>query len=668
MKIIDKYLLKSFLITFTTVFVILFFIFVLQSIWLFIAELAGKDLDFGTIFKFIFYYSPIMVPLVLPLSILLASIMTFGSFAENYEFAAMKSGGISLRRAMKFLIVCTSVFSLIAFLFANNIIPEAQYRFVNLRKNILQTKPAMAIGEGQFNKIGTTTTIKVEKKSGENGEFLEGITMHMKKGEFGPVTTVIKAKNGVLKSDESTNLLQLDLLDGNYYEDIQSQKIEERDKLPFAKSSFKKYTINIDLARLNGSSEEGGEIINAFNMLSMNELKYTIDSLDSNYKKDIVSFSENIDKDSQNLSNVLEGTTSQSPVVLKSNIENKENLLELFPNDKKLILLEVAKSNISNTLFTIDNYKNDLEMKKKYINDFWIAYYDKILVAYSCLLMFFIGAPLGAIIRKGGLGLPIVFAVLIFIIFNFANTFGKKLAGQDAIHPFLGVAAGAIILTPFAILFTYRATNDMGLTIDLDWLIHPINKLFKIKNSNDFKFNQSIISLKNISLDSNDEDVIKLNSFNEESLISVVKNYKQFSYSNEFRIKALKILEQKGISQEQLLESNNLYNLKYLKLVSYSDLYKKQTLLALIFNLLSYTVIINLTNLLVLIFGFISVILMYYFLNKSSESLNEIKRITKREDSFVPTFIAYFFGLVLFIFIFSYNRYRLKEVISEFNN
>ncbi len=107
MKIIDKYLLKSFLITFATVFVILFFIFVLQSIWLFIAELAGKDLDFMTILKFISFYSPIMVPLVLPLSILLASIMTFGSFAENYEFAAMKSGGISLQRAMKYLIIGT---------------------------------------------------------------------------------------------------------------------------------------------------------------------------------------------------------------------------------------------------------------------------------------------------------------------------------------------------------------------------------------------------------------------------------------------------------------------------------------------------------------------------------------------------------------------------------
>jgi lipopolysaccharide export system permease protein len=483
MKIIDKYLLKSFLITFTTVFVILFFIFVLQSIWLFIAELAGKDLDFITIFKFIFYYSPIMVPLVLPLSILLASIMTFGSFAENYEFAAMKSGGISLRRAMKFLVICTLVLSTIAFLFANNIIPEAQYRFVNLRKSILQTKPAMAIGEGQFNKIGTTTTIKVDKKSGENGEFLDGITMHMKKGEFGPITTVIKAKKGVLKSDETTNLLQLDLLDGNYYEDIYSQKMEEREKLPFAKSSFKKYTINIDLAKLNGTSDEGGEIINAFNMLTMSELKFTIDSLNLIYNRDIVSYSENIDKASQNLTEVLQ-TNSQNSLVVPSNLKPSTDLLEIFSKEKQSVLLEVAKSNISNTIFSLENYNTDLDMKKKYINDYWLSYYDKILVAYSCLLMFFIGAPLGAIIRKGGLGLPIVFAILIFIVFNFANTFGKKLAGQNAIHPFIGVAAGALILTPFAILLTYRATNDMGLTIDLDWLINPLKNIYNKLTNN----------------------------------------------------------------------------------------------------------------------------------------------------------------------------------------
>jgi lipopolysaccharide export system permease protein len=482
-KIIDKYILKTFLITFTVVFVILFFIFVLQSIWLFIAELAGKDLDAMTIFKFIFYYSPIMVPLVLPLSILLASIMTFGSFAENYEFAAMKSGGISLGRAMKYLIVCSVLFSGIAFLFANNIIPEAQYRFINLRKSIIQTKPAMAIGEGQFSKIGTTTFIHVAKKSGENGSFLEGITMHMKKGEFSTVTTVIKAKKGVLKSDESTNLLQLDLLDGNYYEDIQPKKFEERDKLPFAKSSFKKYTVTIDLAKLNGASEDGAEIVNAYNMLNMSELKYTIDSLQSSFNKDVLSYSENIDKTTESLT-----ANAIVPVVNKVELPKSkkvaDDLMSLFPSDKKALVLDVAKNNINNTIFSLDGYKTDLEFKQNNINDHWIGYYDKLLVAYSCLLMFFIGAPLGAIIRKGGLGLPIVFAILIFIIFNFANTFGKKLAGQDAIPPFIGVAAGALILTPFAILFTYRATKDMGLTIDLDWLIAPIKKMLTKQNTN----------------------------------------------------------------------------------------------------------------------------------------------------------------------------------------
>jgi lipopolysaccharide export system permease protein len=483
MKIIDKYLLKSFLITFATVFVILFFIFILQSIWLFIAELAGKDLDAITILKFIFYYSPIMVPLVLPLSILLASIMTFGSFAENYEFAAMKSGGISLGRAMKYLIVCSVLFSGIAFLFANNIIPEAQYRFINLRKTIVQTKPAMAIGEGQFSKIGTTTSIHVEKKSGENGSFLEGVTMHMKKGEFGTVTTVIKAKKGILKSDESTNLLQLNLLDGNYYEDIQPKKFEERDKLPFAKSSFKQYTVTIDLAKLNGASDDGAEIVNAYNMLNMSELKYTIDSLQSSFNKDVLSYSENIDKTTETITaNAIVPVVNR--VELPKSKKVSDDLISLFSSDKKALVLDAAKNNVNNTIFTLDGYKTDLEFKQNNINDHWIGYYDKILIAYSCLLMFFIGAPLGAIIRKGGLGLPIVFAILIFIIFNFANTFGKKLAGQDAISPFIGTAAGALILTPFAILFTYRATKDMGLTIDLDWLLAPIKKMFTKQNTN----------------------------------------------------------------------------------------------------------------------------------------------------------------------------------------
>lgn len=218
-------------------------------------------------------------------------------------------------------------------------------------------------------------------------------------------------------------------------------------------------------------------------MLNMSELKYTIDSLQTTFNKDVTAYSDNLDKSAESLAMVYNVPVSSSVVVPKTT-KLTGDLVDLFPTDKKTLVLDVAKNNINNTIFTIDGYKTDLEFKQNNINDHWIGYYDKILIAYSCLLMFFIGAPLGAIIRKGGLGLPIVFAVLIFITFNFANTFGKKLAGQDALHPFIGTAAGALILTPFAILFTYRATNDMGLTIDLDWLIVPIKKLLTKRNTN----------------------------------------------------------------------------------------------------------------------------------------------------------------------------------------
>ena len=282
------------MITFTTVFVILFFIFVLQGIWLFIAELAGKDLDFFTILKFLSFYSPTIVPLVLPLSVLLAAIMTFGSFAENYEFAAMKSSGISLQRAMKMLTITIGVLSLVSFFFANNVIPDAQYKFINLRKTIVQQRPAMAIAEGQFNTIGTSN-IKVDKKSGENGEKLEGVTMHIKNSNMGlGANTIIKAKNGLLSSDNTSNYLQLELYDGYYYEDIHPKNYEERKRLPFAKSSFKKYIINIDLSKLNQSEMDNDASITSEKMLTIPELMYTIDSLDKNYKKEVISFADNI--------------------------------------------------------------------------------------------------------------------------------------------------------------------------------------------------------------------------------------------------------------------------------------------------------------------------------------------------------------------------------------
>lgn len=471
MKILDKYLLKTFLITFTTVFVILFFIFILQTVWLFISELAGKDLDLILVVKFLLFSMPRIIPLVLPLSVLLASIMTFGNLAENYEFAAMKSSGISLQRAMRVLIAFIFVLSIVAFWFANNVIPFAEYKFVNFRKNIAQAKPAMAIAEGQFNDVGTYN-IKVNKKSGENGNILTGVTIHEKANNVGENKTVIKAKNGKLISNEKSSILKLVLNDGYYYQDVTPKKYEDRAKLPFVKAAFKKQIINIDLSELN-KVDDNQEISSTNGMLNVNELRYTLDSLNKNLDNEIVSFSENI--------NQRVGIKKQPSIVIKTEKKKKSlpnDLLSLYDNKQKLAIIKMAVSNVTSNTYSIESTQKELKDKQRDINKHLTALYEKFVIAFACFLMFFIGAPLGAIIRKGGLGLPIVFAVLIFITFHFINTFGKRLSQEGGMSPFMGSWMSSFILLPLAVLLTYRATNDNGL-INFDAITTPMSQLFQ---------------------------------------------------------------------------------------------------------------------------------------------------------------------------------------------
>ncbi|TAF71808.1 MAG: YjgP/YjgQ family permease [Flavobacterium sp.] len=475
MKILDKYLLKSFLITFTTVFVILFFIFILQTVWLFITELAGKDLDFIMIVKFLLFSMPRIIPLVLPLSVLLASIMTFGSFSENYELAAMKSSGISLQRCFRTLIIFISLLSIVAFMFANNVIPYAEYKFMSFRRNIAQVKPALAIAEGQFNTVGVYN-IKVNKKSGDKGNFLSGVTIHKKSLMGDGNKTVIKAKTGELISNEESNLLQLVLKDGYYYEDVTPKKYEDREKMPFVKSSFKRDIINIDLSKLNTTAVEDTKDSNTKGMLDVSELVYTIDSLSKSKATEAKSFSENIN---QKVTIPLASTTTPTnDTVKKTKKLNTKDPLAPFTDDEKATVYKNALANTQSTVVSIDGTLSDLKLKQKNINSHEFVIYEKFVIAFACFLMFFIGAPLGAIIRKGGIGLPIVFAVLIFITFHFINTFGKRISQEDGLTPFVGAWMSSFILTPLAVLLTYRAINDIGL-INMDRITEPFQKLVK---------------------------------------------------------------------------------------------------------------------------------------------------------------------------------------------
>lgn len=481
MKILDRYLLKTYLITFASVFVILFFIFILQTVWLFISELAGKDLDVIMVFKFLLFASPKIVLMILPLSVLLASIMSFGDLAENYEFAAMKSAGISFERTLRPLGIFILALSLCSFFFANNVVPYAEYKFTNFRTNLAQVKPALAIAEGQFSNIGNFN-IKVDKKKGDKGQFLEGVTIHKKSNLGEGAKTVIKSKSGELISSEESNTLQLLLKDGYYYEDVTPKNFQDRDKIPFAKAYFKTYTINIDLSKLN-QIDQTSDSHSASYMLSLDKLVYSVDSLNTSYNKELASVADNVYQRSGIIVyNQLDSLTPKKP--------KTSDILALLKNEDKLKVLEMAHSDATSTRQNIEMNSLMFEARQKEINEHWLSIHEKFVIGFACLLMFFIGAPLGAIIRKGGLGLPIVFAMLIFITFHFLNTFGKKVAQESGIPPFLGAWISSIVLTPLAYYLTKKAINDNG-SINFDVITDPFKKLFeKITQRNKIQQNE----------------------------------------------------------------------------------------------------------------------------------------------------------------------------------
>ncbi|MDA0780606.1 MAG: LptF/LptG family permease, partial [Bacteroidetes bacterium] len=236
LPLLDRYILKSYLTILVSFFFILMFIFIIQTVWVFIDEFAGKGLDVSVLLRFLLYYSPKLIPLVLPLTILLASIMTFGNFAERYEFAAMKSAGISLMRAMRPLIVVNSIACLATFYVANTVIPLAEFKTYNLRKNLSKMRPALAIIEGMFNDIGESN-IKVARKYGENDKLLENVIIH-EKSPNQVNNVVIKAARGELKSEEVNEGLQLVLYDGYRYEEV-VQKNKHKKNDPHNRIAFK---------------------------------------------------------------------------------------------------------------------------------------------------------------------------------------------------------------------------------------------------------------------------------------------------------------------------------------------------------------------------------------------------------------------------------------------
>ncbi len=446
------------------------FIFVLQTIWLYIGELAGKDLDAEVILKFLLYFSPKLVPLVLPLTILLTSIMTFGAFAENYEFAAMKSSGISLGRAMRGLTVFIVFISLIAFFFANNVIPAAEFKSINLRKNIAQLKPAMAISEGIFNDIGTFN-IKVEEKSGENDQYLTDVIIHQK-NKTGGNSTVIKAKEGELVGSTDSDVLSLILKEGNYYDEVEPSDYKKRKRKPFTKSYFDEYVINIDLSDFNNVDLEDETYNSTHGMLKISELDESIDSFSVSYNKRMADFRKSM-YTRTGLPNLKINYNPKDTV-----LDKEKDLLSYFDTYDGAQISNLALGTVNSALAHLGMKKQEFKVSIVQINKFEIALHEKYALSIACIVLFFVGAPLGAIIRKGGMGLPIVVAILLFLTYHFIGIFAKNSAENGSISPFVATWLSTWIMMPLGVYLTYRATTDQGLFV-FDNFIEPFKKLFK---------------------------------------------------------------------------------------------------------------------------------------------------------------------------------------------
>ncbi|MEQ6123815.1 LptF/LptG family permease [Pseudotenacibaculum sp. MALMAid0570] len=478
MKVIDRYILKSFLIPFLATFFIVLFVLVMQFLWLAFESIAGKGISIFFILKFLYYTSLVVSAQALPIAVLLSSIMALGNLSENYEFAAAKSAGISLVRFLRPLIAFTFIISIFNFFLLNNVLPYATLKQKNLTINIRKKKPALALVPGSFNTEIPHYQIKFDEKYGKEKNFLKKVLIYDLSSGKGN-KKVITAETGKIITEEGSKYMTLVLYDGYYYEEHTKKvtRANEINKMPASSANFKEYSFNIDISSFSDDDLEQEKFKNSFNMLSLGQLNDTIPIMKVDYDEYVDSRSRTIYRKV----NANKLYNSQDSIV-KYKLEKET--LDNFNNIGKLSILSGAISSAKASINNAESYNKAMKVKRKRLNLYDVEFHNRIAFSLSCLILFFIGAPLGSIIRKGGFGLPMILAISIYVIYFFANTFGRNLAEESSITAIQGAWVSSVIMIPFAFFLTRRASKGMGL-FNIDVFLQPITKIFKKKDSND---------------------------------------------------------------------------------------------------------------------------------------------------------------------------------------
>lgn len=454
-KKLDILIVRAFVGPFLVTFLISLFVLVMQFFWLYIDDLVGKNVDFIILMKLIGVVAITWVPLALPLALLLSSIMTFGNLGETFEIVAIKSAGIPLLRFMRPLLLVTIGLSIVAFFFANNIIPYAQLKLARIKYDIIVAKPAFDIKEGVFyNKIDGYV-IKLGKKEKDDSTIRNIVIYERTQGQ-GLQDNLLVAESGIMRVTPDSRFLEFIMKNGWRYQEKGQRQTTNTE---FIRLGFKEYKKVFDLKSFKMNNTEDSNFRYDPKMLSIRQLNVVMDSMrrtNKNYSKRAA-----IEIDPYFTFPKYADTGWIKTDTLKPT--KATSFASLIADSIRTIVYDRSANQSSGAGTNISLLADDYSRKMESFNSHEIEWHRKFTLSVACIVLFLIGAPLGAIIRKGGLGTPLVFAVVFFVLFHLLNTFGEKFARGDVTSPFVGMWLSTIVLIPIGAFLTYKAMRDSQL-------------------------------------------------------------------------------------------------------------------------------------------------------------------------------------------------------------
>jgi lipopolysaccharide export system permease protein len=492
MKRLHWYIIKSFLGPFFMTFFIVLFVLLMQFLWKYVDDLVGKGLEFDVLAEMMFYASFALLPYAFPLAMLLASIMTMGALGENYELVAIKSSGISLFRIMRPLIFIAVIITLTAFYFSNNVLPHTNLRFTTLLYSVKEQRPELVLQEGVFTNEMDGYSIKVGAKDRKTNMLFDLLIYDHTDNKANQSVTV--ADSGYLRITEDKRYMVLNLFNGiNYTEEQDNARRDER-TYPFRRDKFDEQTIRVKVRNFEFNRRDESIFKNTYRMLNINQLLVMEDSLNTEYYNRLRNFMLQVNLNTtitKRMYNLTAPHDSLKRELIADSPDTIINFTEYYNGLDKWIKAEIAGSALGNTRTNMQNinlFEDQLYNRKKNINKHEMERHRKFTLSIAVLIFFFIGAPLGAIIRKGGLGMPVVVSILLFIAYYIVSMTGEKSAREDVWSMFNGMWFSSFIFLPVGIWLSYKAASDSAIMSSETYMKFfdklGLNRLFRRKNNN----------------------------------------------------------------------------------------------------------------------------------------------------------------------------------------